>query len=67
MENSKFSKISLIISGIALVTSIVVLVISFSSNKGSETESTKHSGNVSIDTTGKANIAYVNLDTILAE
>ncbi|MDD3687288.1 MAG: OmpH family outer membrane protein [Bacteroidales bacterium] len=67
MENSKFSKISLIISGIALATSIVVLIISFSSKKGPETDSSKHSGNVSIDTTGKANIAYVNLDTILAE
>jgi outer membrane protein len=67
MENSKFSKISLIISGIALATSIVVLIISLAGNKGSDTDATKNPTTVKLDSTGNANLAYVNLDTILAE
>ena len=67
MENSKFSKIALIISGIALVLSIVVLVISFTSKgKGDNTAKTS-SGAITMDSTGLVNIAYINLDTLLLE
>ncbi|HOZ30791.1 MAG TPA: OmpH family outer membrane protein [Bacteroidales bacterium] len=67
MENSKFVKISLIASGIALATSIVVLFISLTSNKSGSDSSTKKSGSISGDSTGIANIAYINLDTLLLE
>ena len=67
MENSKFAKISLIASGIALAISIVVLVISFTGNKAGTDNATKKSGTISVDSTGIANIAYINLDTLLLE
>ncbi|MDD3741232.1 MAG: OmpH family outer membrane protein [Bacteroidales bacterium] len=67
MENSKFVKISLIASGIALATSIVVLIISLTSNNSGSDSSTKNSGSISVDSTGIANVAYINLDTLLLE
>ena len=67
MENSKFSKISLIISGVALVTSIVVLIISLTGKKNTDAETVKNPGTVKFDSTGNANLDYVNLDTILSQ
>ncbi len=67
MENSKFSKIALIISGIALATSIVVLVISLTGNKGGSDSKNSNPGTITKDSAGFANIAYVNLDTLLLE
>lgn len=64
MENSKFVKISLIASCIALITSVVVLIISFTGKNGGTDNGTKKSGTISIDSTG---IAYINLDTLLLE
>jgi outer membrane protein len=65
MENSKFSKISLIVSGIALATSIVVLIVSLTSKKGADSDATKNPGTVKLDSTGNGNLAYVDLDEIL--
>lgn len=67
MENSKISKISLVISGIALAASIVVLIISFTGNKGGTTNSNPNPGAITKDSSGFVNIAYVNLDTLLLE
>jgi outer membrane protein len=67
MDNSKFSKISLILSAVALVASIVVLVITFTSNKAGGETAKVNPGSVVMDTAGNFNIAYVNLDTLLIE
>jgi len=67
MENSKFAKISLVVSCIALAASIVVLIISFTGNKSGAVDKNTNPGEISLDSTGLANIAYVNLDTLLLE
>jgi len=67
MDNRKFARIALIISGIAMATSIVVLVISLTGTKGGSINENKNPGEISLDSTGLANIAYVNLDTLLLE
>jgi len=67
MENSKFAKISLIASGIALAVSIVVLIISLTGNNTGNNTDEKQAGTITVDSTGIANIAYINLDTLLLE
>ncbi len=67
MDNRKFAKIALIISGIALATSIVVLVISLTGAKGGSVDGNQNPGAITRDSTGALNIAYVNLDTLLLE
>ncbi|HNQ67407.1 MAG TPA: OmpH family outer membrane protein [Bacteroidales bacterium] len=67
MENSKFTKISLIASSIALATSIVVLIISITGTKAGNNDDPKQAGAITVDSTGIANIAYINLDTLLLE
>jgi outer membrane protein len=67
MDNRKFAKIALIISGIALATSIVVLVISLTGAKGGSVDGNQNPGAITRDSSGSLNIAYVNLDTLLLE
>jgi len=67
MDNSKFSKIALILSVVALAASVVVLIMSLTSNKGGGEVVDTNPGVVTMDSAGNINIAYVNLDTLLLE
>ncbi len=67
MDSSKFSKIALGLSAVALITSVVVMVITFTGNKNVEQQDVKNTAIVRNDSTGLINIAYVNLDTLLME
>lgn len=67
MDSSKFSKIALGLSALALIASVVVMVITFTGNKPAEQEEVKNTSIVRNDSTGLINIAYVNLDTLLME
>ena len=67
MDNSKFSKIALIISVVALAASIVVLVFSLTGHKASCGEKSTDSNGIVLDSTGNLAIAYVNLDSLLLE
>lgn len=67
MDNSKFSKIALIISVVALAASISILIFSLIGNKVSCVERSEASNGVVLDSTGGLAIAYVNLDSLLLE
>ncbi len=67
MDNTKISKIALIVSGVALIASVVVLVMTFMSDNGGGETTDPNSGVVMMDSAGNVNIAYVNLDTLLME
>ncbi len=67
MDNSKFSKIALIISVVALAASIVVLIFSLTGHKTSCGEQSDASSGIVLDSTGSLAIAYVNLDSLLLE
>jgi outer membrane protein len=67
MDNSKFSKIALVLSVVALAASIVVLIISLNSGKTAGTSQKTDSDGIVLDSAGNISIAYVNLDTLLLE
>lgn len=67
MDNSKFSKITMIISGVALVASIVAIVMTLTGEKGTSEIVNPNAGVVMMDSAGNVNMAYVNLDTLLME
>jgi outer membrane protein len=67
MDNSKFSKIALVLSVVALAASIVVLIISLNSGKTAGTSQNTDSDGIVLDSAGNISIAYVNLDTLLLE
>ena len=67
MDNSKFSKIALVLSVVALAASIVVLIITLNSGKTAGTSQKTDSDGIVLDSAGNISIAYVNLDTLLLE
>ncbi|MDD2635740.1 MAG: OmpH family outer membrane protein [Bacteroidales bacterium] len=67
MDNSKFSKIALIISVVALAASVTILIISLTGNRAACGENSAESSGVVLDSTGSLAIAYVNLDSLLLE
>lgn len=67
MENSKFIKITFIISIIAIITSVAVLIFTLTNKKTSTSQNSTNKTSLSADSLGNINIAYVNLDTLLLE
>lgn len=67
MDNSKFSKIALIISIVALLVSVAVIVASLIGHKSLGGEKSAASSGVVLDSSGNISIAYVNLDSLLLE
>ncbi len=66
MDNSKFSKIALGLSVLALITSVVVMIITFTGNKSVTDEVTKPKVSLN-DSSTIGGIAYVNTDSLLLE
>ncbi|MDD4150208.1 MAG: OmpH family outer membrane protein [Bacteroidales bacterium] len=67
MDNSKFSKIALIVSIVALAASVTVLIISLTGNKSANGGNNADSKGIVMDSLGNISIAYVNLDSLLLE
>ena len=67
MDSSKFSKIALGLSAVALIASLVAMIVTFTGNKSSNVEEEKDISISRNDSTGLINIAYINLDTLLLE